>query len=73
MKRALYILAIILISACGSRSRNVTADSEDIEDIEVTVLDSDDGNVRVLSWEAPHDGTMGVYGSPIFTRIQPSL
>lgn len=70
MKRALYILAIILISACGSRSRNVTADSEDIE---VTVLDSDDGNVRVLSWEAPHDGTMGVYGLPIFTRIQPSL
>ncbi len=70
MKRALYILAIILISACGSRSRNVTADSEDIE---VTVLDSDDGNVRVLSWEAPHDGTMGVYGSPIFTRIQPFL
>lgn len=70
MKRALYILAIILISACGSRSRNVTADSEDIE---VTVLDSDDGNVRVLSWEAPHDGTMGVYGSPIFTQIQPSL
>lgn len=62
MKRALYILAIILISACGSWSRNVTADSEDIE---VTVLDSDDGNVRVLSWEAPHDGTMRVYGSRI--------
>lgn len=62
MRKALYILAIVLVSACGSRSRNVTAASEDIE---VTVLDSDDGNVRVLGWEAPHDGTMGVYGSRI--------
>lgn len=62
MRRALYILAIVLISACGSRNRNANSDSDDTE---VTVLDSDDGNVRVLGWEAPHDGTMGVYGSRI--------
>lgn len=53
MIRALYILAIILISACGG------------EGPDITVLESDDGLVRVLGWEEPHDGTMGVYGSRI--------
>lgn len=47
MRRALYILAIILISACGSRNRNAAIDNDDIE---MTALDSDDGNVRVLGW-----------------------
>lgn len=80
MRRALYILAIVLISACGSRNRNKSAsdipagqeindslymDTFDSDDIEITVLESDDGRIRISGWEAPHDGTMGVYGSRI--------
>ena len=62
MRRALYILAIVLISACGSRNRNANSDSDDIE---VTVLESDDGKIRISGWEEPHSGAMGVYGSRI--------
>ena len=80
MKRALYILAIILISACGSRNRSKSAsaipagqevddslymDTFDSDDIEVIVLESDDNNIRISGWEEPHSGTMGVYGSRV--------
>lgn len=80
MRQALYILAIVLISACGSRNRNksanaisagqevsdaLSAESAEDGDIEITVLESDDGNIRISGWEEPHSGTMGVYSSRI--------